>query len=76
MSLRASICLNDEQMPYLFFEKELDMEDTKNLIRIANKIKDITRLKAGRYLELMRQLTILTGQLQETASESKKMGAA
>jgi hypothetical protein len=53
------------------------MEDTKNLIRIANRIKEaLTRLKASRYLELMRQLTILTGQLQELASESKKMGAA
>jgi len=53
------------------------MKDGKNLIRIANRIKEaLTRLKAGRYLELMRQLTILTGQLQELASESKKMDAA
>jgi len=53
------------------------MEDIKNLIRMADKIQEaLIRLKHGRYLELMRQLTIFAGQLQELTTQSRKMGAS
>jgi len=53
------------------------MEDKKNLIRMADKIQDsLIRLKHGRYLELMRQLTAFAGQLQELTAQSRKMGAS
>ena len=53
------------------------MEDKKNLVRMANKIREaLLKLKHSRYLELMRQLTSFSGQLQELTSESRKMGAS
>jgi hypothetical protein len=53
------------------------MEDKKNLIRMADKIQEaLIKLKHGRYLELMRQLTTFAGQLQELTTQSRKMGAS
>ena len=53
------------------------MEDIKNLIRMADKIQEaLIRLKHGRYLELMRQLTTFAGQFQELTTQSRKMGAS
>jgi hypothetical protein len=53
------------------------MEDRKKLARMANRIRDsLMQLKYGRYLELSRQLTTLTGQLQQLTVESRKMGAS
>lgn len=53
------------------------MEDRKKLARMANRIRDgLFQLKYGRYLELNRQLTNLTGQLQQLTAESRKMGAS
>ena len=53
------------------------MEDKKNLIRMADEIREeLIRLKQSRYLELMRQLTTFAGQLQEFTAQSRKMGAS
>ena len=44
---------------------------------MANRIREgLMQLKHGRYLELGRQLTNLTGQLQQLTTESRKMGAS
>ena len=51
------------------------MEDKKNLIRMAYKVQEaLIMLKQSRYLEMMRQLTTFTGQLEELTAQSKKMG--
>ena len=53
------------------------MNDIKNLARMANRIREgLMQLKHGRYVELNRQLTNLTGQLQQLTTESRKMGAS
>ena len=53
------------------------MEDRKKLARMANRIREgLMQLKHSRYLELGRQLTNLTGQLQQLTTESRKMGAS
>jgi len=53
------------------------MEDIKNLIRMADRIQEaLIKLKNGRYLELMRQLTSFAGQLQELTTQSRKMGTS
>ncbi len=53
------------------------MEDRKKLARMANRIQEgLMQLKHGRYLELSRQLTSLTGQFQQLTSESRKMGTS
>ena len=53
------------------------MEDRKKLARMANRIREgLMQLKYSRYLELNRQLTTLTGQLQRLTTESRKMGAS
>ena len=53
------------------------MEDRKKLARIANRIREgLMQLKLGRYMELNRQLTNITGQLQRLITESHKMEAS
>lgn len=53
------------------------MKDRKNLARMANRIQEaLMKLKHGRYLELIRQLTSLAGQLQQLTAESRKMGTS
>lgn len=53
------------------------MEDVKNLMRAADRARDaLMKLRGSRYVELMRQLTSLAGQLQELTCESRKMGAS
>jgi len=53
------------------------MEDIKNTIRIADRIRDVLlRLKHSRYLELARQLSNLGRELQDLTAVSKKMTVA
>jgi len=53
------------------------MNDIKNLARMANRIREgLMQLKQSRYVELNRQLTNLTSQLQRLTTESRKMGAS
>jgi len=53
------------------------MEDRKKLARMANGIREnLMQLKLGRYMELNRQLTNITGQLQRLTTESRKMAAS
>ncbi len=53
------------------------MEDTKNRIRIADRIRDVLlRLRHGRYLELARQLSNLGRELQDLTAVSRKMTIA
>jgi hypothetical protein len=53
------------------------MNEIKNLVRMANRIREgLMQLKNGRYVELNRQLTNLTGLLQRLTTESRKMGTS
>jgi len=53
------------------------MEDTKNRIRIADRIRDVLlRLRHSRYLELARQLSNLGRELQDLTAVSRKMTIA
>jgi hypothetical protein len=53
------------------------MNDLKNLAHMTNRIREgLMQLKHGRYVELNRQLTNLTGQLQQLTTESRKMGTS
>jgi len=53
------------------------MKDRKKLARMANRIREnLIQLKLGRYMELNRQLTNTTGQLQRLTTESRKMAAS
>jgi hypothetical protein len=53
------------------------MEDIKNAIRIADRIRDVLlRLRHSRYLELARRLSSLGKELQDLTAVSKKMTTA
>ena len=50
------------------------MEDVKDLIRIAGRIQlALSRLRKNRYNELLRQLKCFVSQLQEIATQSRRM---
>ncbi len=51
------------------------MEDKKKIVQVAGRVlESISGLRRGRYLELTRRLATFVGQLQELATESRKMG--
>ena len=53
------------------------MDENKNLIRIANCIRDtLVKLKEKQYLELLNRLTNFTSQLQELNEDCGKLGKA
>jgi len=51
------------------------MNDNKELVKIANSILEaLTNLQKNRWLEILNSLANFSGQLKDTASQSKKLG--